>query len=733
MSDDEDNPRPRMGGFSKESAIYGIWADDEQKEYKPMKRTFQAFVAAKPSTDDKDEESEDDEPTTMNPDLPTAFGVPKGFRTKKTKDVHHSQPTMEQTYGIGAKLLAKQGWKPGKGMGKNETGISEPIDVKLRPAQQGLGFNGFKERTEQAERKYSEKKSKDQPIALDEDEPAIKQRWKRDGSSKRTKKTYRLPTEVPKVEEKMVITDMRGIEPRILTNVAEAYEHHITEFLPELQHNIRMLANQKESELLSIDRRRTAERILMRRYTSDQVELKLKIDLEFQRLERLGEISEIIEKAKEKIEKKQLSLESLAKVFKLMQEKFPGEFRENSIHLLASGLATPLLRTQLSEWRPLENPNFAISEFRVWKQLTSGESEIIDADTFQVENTEPDVYTQLICDLILPKFRTCITGEWEIRNPENCLKLIDTWEHLLPRVVLRNVLDQLIFPRISREIDEWDPRREEIPIHRWLHPWMPHLGIQLEEKFPTIRHKLGKVLGNWDPRDTSAFQILKPWVGVFNSGSMEKLLTLSILPRLQLLLDTLNILPRQQDVTPVKAVMMWEPLFPTHVFVNLLESAFFPKWHAALDAFVKTSTDIEAIFGWYETWKAIMPASLMNVERIRAHLNRALNAVNCAISGDPLPPIPTFAPMTHQIVADTPSQPSSRPKEADEMSFKEVVQSFAESNGFLLIPSGKRHEGKPIYSFGKFLIVLGKETVLRQEHGNWKSVALEDLLAQDQL
>jgi len=31
-------------------------------------------------------------------------------------------------------------------------------------------------------------------------------------------------------------------------------------------------------------------------------------------------------------------------------------------------------------------------------------------------------------------------------------------------------------------------------VHSWLHPWLPHLGTQLEELYPGIRHKLAVAL-----------------------------------------------------------------------------------------------------------------------------------------------------------------------------------------------------------------------------------------------
>ena len=50
---------------------------------------------------------------------------------------------------------------------------------------------------------------------------------------------------------------------------------------------------------------------------------------------------------------------------------------------------------------------------------------------------------------------------------------------MLPPSALSHVLEMLVMPRLRRAAGEWEPRQETVPVHAWLHPWLPHLGAQV--------------------------------------------------------------------------------------------------------------------------------------------------------------------------------------------------------------------------------------------------------------
>ena len=73
------------------------------------------------------------------------------------------------------------------------------------------------------------------------------------------------------------------------------------------------------------------------------------------------------------------------------------------------------------------------------------------------------------------------------------------------------MLTQNVGLQLWQAVEAWEPRRETVPLHAWLHPWLPMLQARLQDLHPGIRFKLATALQQWHPADQSAMALLSPW------------------------------------------------------------------------------------------------------------------------------------------------------------------------------------------------------------------------------
>ena len=136
----------------------------------------------------------------------------------------------------------------------------------------------------------------------------------------------------------------------------------------------------------------------------------------------------------------------------------------------------------------------------------------------------------------------------------------------------------MVQPKIAAAVKEWNPAKDTVPIHLWLHPWLPLMKSRLAAYYPEIRRKLAHTLSAWDPSDLSALSVIRPWIPIFDTDSMERFLVRVIVPKLLSALRRVVINPQNQDLTSFNSVLAWWGVIPHIHFVGLFRGEFFSKW-----------------------------------------------------------------------------------------------------------------------------------------------------------
>jgi tuftelin-interacting protein 11 len=437
-----------------------------------------------------------------------------------------------------------------------------------------------------------------------------------------------------------------------------------------------------------------------------------------------------------------LTLQGLLLVFRDLKARFGEEFKMCGIAWIACQFAHPLLIQFFHGWQPIQDPSVGLEVMSSWKDLLEG-----DEYDFSHGAASMAPYAQLASEVILPPVRVSATNSWDARAPEPMLDLLKTWEQVLPQVVVRLIVEHVVIPKLSDAVESWDPRRENVPIHVWVHPWLPMLEqSRIEALCHSIRYKLSSVLQAWKAHDASAHTLLSPWKNVFDSAVWEDLIVRYIVPKLKMALQEFQINPADQKLDQFNLVMLWASTIPVQHMVRMLEVDFFSKWHQVMYHWLcSPNPDFNEIVSWYKGWKALLPPELLANERIRMLLALGLDMMNQAAEG-----LEVVQPGTTNLgyltgkekrpldaATKKPQPPSCHgvlETTMTDMSFKECIQAYAMEKGLLFMPRvGKFYNGMPVYEFGTVSVCLDSVNrvvyaQLREGADRWSVVSLRQIV-----
>ncbi|XP_033923986.1 tuftelin-interacting protein 11 [Melopsittacus undulatus] len=794
----EFNPHRQRHRQTKEEATYGVWAERDSDEERPSfggkrSRDYSApvnFISAglkKAAAEDaSDEDSDEDEKPVKQEE------IPKEFVSKKLKTGGNFKPSQKgfgggtksfvdfgswerHTKGIGQKLLQKMGYVPGRGLGKNAQGIINPIEAKQRKGKGAVGAYGS-ERTSQSLQDFPVVDSEEE--AEEEYQKELSQ-WRKDpsGGKKKPKYSYKTVEELkakgrinkqlstPQKELSQVkVIDMTGREQKVYYSYSQiSHKHNIPDdspqlplgkdfkpqgfALPELEHNLQLLIDITEQEIIQNDRQLQFERDMVVNLTHEIQKISEVLSHEEKAISNLSKVLEMVEECERRMQpscENPLTLDECAKIFETLQDKYYEEYRMSDRVDLAVAIVYPLMKDYFKNWDPLKDCTYGTEIIAKWKSLLENDQLLSHGG----QDLSTDAFHRLMWEIWMPYVRN-IVARWQPRNCGSMVDFLDGWVNVVPVWILDNILDQLIFPKLQKEVESWNPLTDTVPIHSWIHPWLPLMQARLEPLYSPIRNKLANALQKWHPSDSSAKLILQPWKDVFTPGSWEAFMVKNIVPKLGMCLNELIINPHQQHMDAFYWVIDWEGMISVSSLVGLLEKHFFPKWLQVLCSWLSNSPNYEEITKWYLGWKSMFSDQVLAHPSIKDKFNEALDIMNRAVSssvGGYMQPgaRENIAYLTHtERRKDFQYEAMQERREAENMAqrgigvaassvpmnFKDLIQTKAEEHNIVFMPViGKRHEGKQLYTFGRIVIYIDRGVVFVQGEKTWVPTSLQSLI-----
>ncbi|CAH8667299.1 unnamed protein product [Dicrocoelium dendriticum] len=686
------------------------------------------------------------------------------------------------TRGIGMKLLEQMGYQPGKGLGSEGQGITTPVQATQRVGKAAVGYFGpetapaplrgneaaevisetasgqldgprYKKKTAPRPKGNIVYKTTDEIVAsISPADPA---------SAIKHRGLFLNSSEMSRVK----VIDMTCKEQRVYTGYEAAlskaarYTRQPNEDVevgpdadkeklvkrregrlfdcPALRRNLEMILRSNEDAIRKLDRTSRFEEDHCVALEHEIEKLSEFVKTESVEARRLQVALDLIAQFEEHMKRMEggLSPDVIASWMNRVKEAC-AELPEMPV--LMAAMARPMLDTSLNGWKPLSEPNFCFQLLSKWRDFFQ------DTSAFDVV-LETNWLTTL---------RRTIVNDWDPRDCEPLLDVLEIWRPLIPDQMLLRILHELVLPKLHDAVSKWNPLTDTIPIHTWLHPWLPWFGgaEHLAGVHDAVLQKLGTCLTNWHPSDGSAHSILTPWRSVVSIGAMSAFLNRHVVPKLSLTLQQFKLNPASQNMDGWTWVMRWADLVGPAVIVNLLEQHFLPRWLTVLSNWLNQGVEAkrrgdhasagqvyQEVGRWYAGWKGQLPPECMEYAGIKDSLTKALAMMERAMRGlPPQEPKPNVATDASHYTAPVRAAPltsnfTSAPLVAPPpTTLRKQVEQIAAQRGFAFHPIPNRlFEGQQVYRLERLHVFFDRNVsfVYNPTDGGWHPVSLSELMS----
>ena len=380
----------------------------------------------------------------------------------------------KHTRGIGAKLLLKMGYEAGKGLGKELQGRSTIVEAHLRKGKGAIGAYG---------KEGNRPKAEQQPIDSEEEEEQVYQeklhQWKKVGKGQpKTKYIYKTADQILEdgkwrsditssvhpgpdpAASKVKIIDMTGKEQRVLSSYhaisaqkmrpededsldKDSDVKKINFDLPELRHNIELLLDKCEEDLISTDRALKHHQSRVTILQNEESKISDLIEREQKELHTLSSLLKEVEMLENQHEEGTLDLITARDLIEDMEQKYPEEYRGLELPYVAMTIVVPLLKSHLRSWDCLEKPYLNLDEFLKWQNLLR-----LSDYNGPIQPDPMDPFHTLLWECLMPMVRQSIM-QWNPKDPDSMMKFLDIWSNIMPIWMKININDHILLPKLQ--------------------------------------------------------------------------------------------------------------------------------------------------------------------------------------------------------------------------------------------------------------------------------------------
>ncbi|EHY60891.1 hypothetical protein ABEF92_005670 [Exophiala dermatitidis] len=391
-----------------------------------------------------------------------------------------------QKNSFAARMMAKQGYVEGQGLGKSGQGITAPIQAKVLQNRAGLGQGSGtpeppRKKTDSGRDKTSSKGST----------PGV--------STPKIRAPPKAKYAVTAIEArglhvpeamKQIIVDATGAETKTVTSLS-GFSTPTRQGTPDPGLEVAKATARIKLQLQAFADAWDATKEQEAHLELEDTQLGAALALHDEEIQRYNDIISAFERVSVDDSNESREWEACIARLQEIQAQFTNYISELSLPELAvSCLETPF-RRQMADWEPLSNPQILIDSFQSVGQLL--ELEKTTTSKYRKRTTH---FESLLLLHWYPLIRSALAREWDVYDPDPAYKLITAWSPILPAWLIYKLLHEIVLPKLieavrrfpkmaesssagaERGIVRKSSKRSAPDLHTWLFDWWTLLSSE---------------------------------------------------------------------------------------------------------------------------------------------------------------------------------------------------------------------------------------------------------------
>jgi tuftelin-interacting protein 11 len=63
-------------------------------------------------------------------------------------------------------------------------------------------------------------------------------------------------------------------------------------------------------------------------------------------------------------------------------------------------------------------------------------------------------------------------------------------------------------PKVHKAVADWNPKKQSVPLHTLILPWLPHIGLREDVVLEEARRKVKTLMRGWNPANGLSKEVL---------------------------------------------------------------------------------------------------------------------------------------------------------------------------------------------------------------------------------